>query len=282
MKKNNSNILLENLYKSCYYLKIFNQPLYLKGVLLQISLFEYYKKINSPIWKLFQTNPESFYEVKGEWSLSKLSDLLLSKRVHFNSELSSKYYFFLRKASEFKNNINDGCEFFGYKKYTKKWSENDNEVITLSNIFSIFLDEILEDKQIFYPPIKGFKYSKFDQVKKEYLEDFSDNLTLLYKFELDDLFDDVEKTEQLLLESKSGHEFFKVDILLPEKPTFQVENNSDKIPGRIIDHRISNSNKIEILMKWKYLSLEESTWVKYKYFKHNYFVKSYYLKNIKK
>jgi len=84
------------------------------------------------------------------------------------------------------------------------------------------------------------------------------------------------------LESKSGHEFFKVDILLPEKPTFQVENNSDKIPGRIIDHRISNSNKIEILMKWKYLSLEESTWVKYKYFKHNYFVKSYYLKNIKK
>lgn len=98
MRKLNSKKLMENLYKCCYYFFIWKQDLYLKSICLQISLLEYYKKTESPLWTLFQENPEAFYEVKGEWSLAKITDIILTKKVHLSAELSSKYYFFIKNG----------------------------------------------------------------------------------------------------------------------------------------------------------------------------------------
>ena len=68
--------MIQNLYRSCFYFHLFNQNLYLKCVLLQLSLFEYYKQSKSPIWNLFESSPDLFNEVKGEWSLSKITSLI--------------------------------------------------------------------------------------------------------------------------------------------------------------------------------------------------------------
>ena len=57
---------------------------------------------------------------------------------------------------------------------------------------------------------------------------------------------------------------------------------TDKVPGKVLDFRINEEAKIELLMKWKYLSLEYSSWVLYEHYKDYYFVKTYYLKYIKK
>ena len=83
---------MDNLYRSCFFFQVFKQPMYLKCVLLQLSLMEFYKKSKSPIWTLFEKSPELFIEVKGEWSLSKITGLIHSKGIHLDVDLSSKYY----------------------------------------------------------------------------------------------------------------------------------------------------------------------------------------------
>ena len=78
------------------------------------SLFEYYKQSNSPIWDLFESSPDLFNEVKGEWSLSKITSLIHSKGIHL--DVSSKYYL-LTKESKEKCMETEDINFFGYKKY---------------------------------------------------------------------------------------------------------------------------------------------------------------------
>jgi len=61
---------------------------------------EFYKKSKSPIWTLFEKSPELFIEVKGEWSLSKITGLIHSKGIHLDVDLSSKYYLLTKEATK--------------------------------------------------------------------------------------------------------------------------------------------------------------------------------------
>jgi len=283
MRKLNSKKLMENLYKCCYYFFIWKQDLYLKSICLQISLLEYYKKTESPLWTLFQENPEAFYEVKGEWSLAKITDIILTKKVHLSAELSSKYYFLSKMATEFKQDINVEAGFFGYKKYSKNWNENSEEVIQLIDIIKEHIQNILNDVACFYPKIQSYHYPKYSKVEKDSIDDLSDIDKERLVFNLEDLMEEIEKSETLLLKSKSGHEYYKIDIPETEIPVYPIETNfSDKVPGKVLDYRYNKDEELEILMKWKYLSLEDSNWVLYQNYKQYYAVKAYYIKYIKK
>ena len=50
---------------------------------------------------------------------------------------------------------------------------------------------------------------------------------------------------------------------------------TDKESGKVISHRKVNEDEYEILMKWKYLSYDESTWVKLEDYKKLNIVKEY-------
>ena len=120
MRKNNSTQIFSNLYTSALLFQVFNQNLYLRCVLLQISLFEYYKQKESPIWDLFNENPDKFFEVKGEWSLAKITYLLQSKGLHLDHEKASIYYSLMNETNRISKEMEENYGFFGYKKYTKK------------------------------------------------------------------------------------------------------------------------------------------------------------------
>jgi hypothetical protein len=283
MRKNNSKKLFENLYKSCYYFSIFNQQLYLKCVLLQISLFEYYKKTDSPIWKLFVESPHCFYEVKGEWSLARVTEIILTKKVHMDIDLSTKYYVLSKEATDIINKMKYAFDFFGYKKSTQTFNENSLQVTKLLPILNDQLDKISNNLPCIYPKIKSYHYPKNSIISLEYIDDLSDEDTVRYRFDQDELFNEIDKIESLLVYSNSGHQNFKVHIEEPDIPIFAQElNMTDKVPGKVLDYRINDEEKIELLMKWKYLSLEDSSWVLYEHYKDYYFVKTYYLKYIKK
>jgi hypothetical protein len=282
MRKNNSKKLFENLYKSCYYFSIFNQQLYLKCVLLQISLFEFYKKTDSPIWKLFVESPHCFYEVKGEWSLARVTEIILTKKVHMDIDLSTKYYVLSKEASDIINKMKYAFDFFGYRKSTQTFNENSLPVTKLLPILNDHLDKISNNLPCIYPKIKSFHYPKNSIISHEYIDDLPDDDTLRYSFDQDELFNEIDKIESLLVYSTSGHRNFKVQIEEPAIPIFAQElYMTDKVPGKVLDYRINDETKIELLMKWKYLSLEDSSWVLYEHYKDYYFVKTYYLKYIK-
>ena len=72
----------------------------------------------------------------------------------------------------------------------------------------------------------------------------------------------MEHAENLLLNSKSGNQFYGVVIDWGHKLVFETEDNfSDKVPGKILSHKYDKQGKIKLLLKWKYLSYDESTWV---------------------
>ena len=114
--------------------------------------------------------------------------------------------------------------FFGYKKYTKKYSSVDEEVMEINSILKHHFKNISKNQPCIYPKIKGYHYSKFSTLNlltpEEFIED--DHITL-YKLNEDDLVEEIDKTEELLLTSKSGHPFFQVVIEEPEVPSFKRE-----------------------------------------------------------
>ena len=99
-----------------------------------------------------------------------------------------------------------------------------------------------------------------------------------FSFNLDDIIEDMDKADRFLVLSTSGHDFFKVKVDEGEKDTFITEKDlTDKIPAKILDHREKDGD-IELLMKWKYLSYDESTWIKKNQYQHLFVVKMYCLK----
>ena len=224
-----------------------------------MELFEYYKKTKSPIWNLFINSPHSLLEIKGEWSL-----------LSIDTELSL-------------NSIDGENEFFGYKKTPLKYTTSDDSVIQIKNIIENHLDQIINDEPFFYPKPNSYHYPKFSDLKLLSINNFDMDLEeeiYLFKFDEDSIFDEMEKAEFLLMESKSGNKYYGVDIDEPEEPIFEVEDRTDKVPGKIISHRMLEDKTIELLMKWKYLSIDESTWVKYDIYKDQLIVKEYLTKII--
>jgi len=242
---------------------------------------EFYKKSNSVLWTLFQTSPELFNEVKGEWSLSKITGLIHSKGIHLDVDLASKYYLLSKDATEKISEVEEGSKFFGYKKYTKIWKEEDEEVVSIIQLLKNLIKSIKNQDAFLYPPIQSYHYAKYLNVKKMTIHQDKDNGIYLFSFNLDDITEEIEKAESLLLNSKSGHQYFQVDIDEGDIEIYDEEKDTtDKVPGKIVNHRTVEDGQIELLMKWKYLSYDESTWIKYEQYKHLYVVKMYCLKNL--
>ena len=174
----------------------------------------------------------------------------------------------------------EDINFFGYKKYAKKWNEEDEEVINIKNLLKILIINIQNDEVFLYPKIHSYHFPKYSNVDKLFLEpDLFSNDLFEFSFNLDEICEEMENAERLLLDSKSGHEFFKVVVDEGDREQFIIEKEiTDKIPGKILNHRTINTGEIELLMKWKYLSYEESTWIKKEDYDHIYEVKLYCIK----
>ena len=73
--------------------------------------------------------------------------------------------------------------------------------------------------------------------------------------------DEIEKTDILLRNSKSGENFFGIEIDYGEDEEEYYPKDKDsweKEIGKILKHKYEDDNLL-LLIKWKYLSLENST-----------------------
>ena len=111
-----------------------------------------------------------------------------------------------------RNDIFSGCEFFGYKKYYKKWTVNDEDLKEFSTILSDHIDDIGNDLPVYYPSPSSFKYPKYSLVSKQNVEDFDYSDITSFKFDLDDMFDEINSAEYLLLNSQTGHKLLRLNL----------------------------------------------------------------------
>jgi hypothetical protein len=216
--------------------------------------------------------------------LAKITNILLSKGVHLNVDLASKYYILSKDFSDTTKTITNESEFFGYKKTPVEWTNIDKEVLILKEILFNHLENISLQNPFLYPNPKRFHYPKFSTIGllsvKNFTIEMEDEIQLLV-FDEDILFDEIDKTQTLLLESKSGNKFYGITKDYGEKITFESESKiTDKVPGKVISHRKNIEGFYEILIKWKYLSYDESTWVKLEQYKQLIIVKEYIDDNI--
>ena len=125
-------------------------------------------------------NPFSFLEVKGEWSLSKITNIITTKNLHLDIDLSSKYYVLSKDNEQIRNVVTNENEFFGFKKNPKTWSETDSEVVNIHNLLVIQLNSIINQEAFLYPSPKTFHYPKFSTLRLLSINEF----TLELDFEL--------------------------------------------------------------------------------------------------
>ena len=209
----------------------------------------------------------------------KITNILSTKGIHLDIELASKYYMLSKDISETSKTINNECEFFGYKNVVE-WTHSDKEVLKLNNILLNHLENINLNQPFLYPDPKLYHYPKISSINLLSLNDFNieiDEEIPLLIFDDDILFDEIEKTQSLLLDSKSGYKYYGITKDYEDMEiSFNIESQlTDKEPGKVISHRKVNDNEYEILMKWKYLSYYESTWVKLENYKKLNILKEY-------
>jgi len=141
--------------------------------------------------------------------------------------------------------------------------------VTIILLLKKLIKSIKNQDDLLYPPIQSYHSPRYSNIKKMTIHQDRENGLYLFSFNLDDIIEEMEKAESLLLNSKSGHQYFQVDIDEGNMEIFNQEKDAtEKVPGKILNHRIIKEGEIELLMKWKYLSYDESTWIKYEQYKH--------------
>ena len=91
--------------------------------------------------------------------------------------------------------------------------------------------------------------------------------------------DELEKTDILLRDSRSGEEYFGVEMNYDEEERYPIDkDNWEKDIGKVLKHKY-DGNDLLLLIKWKYLSLESSTWVFGQNYKENHIIVMYLHKN---
>jgi len=216
--------------------------------------------------------------------LSKVTNIITSKGVHLDVNLSSKYYTLSKDVQNTIKEFNNDQGFFGYSKTPKKWSHSNIEVIELEKLMLKHINLIIDNQPFLYPDPKTYHYQKYPKINLLSISDFTIDIEdeiYLFSFDEDVIFEEIESAETLLLESKSGNKYFGVDFDYGDDNSieFTVEPSStDKIPGKVLSHRKMDDGSVEILMKWKYLSYEDSSWVNFEPYKTLLFVKEYFNK----
>jgi hypothetical protein len=127
------------------------------------------KENNHPLYHILLNHPSCFLEVKGEWSLARLTTLLTAYSK-FDTKLATEKYRLVKEylSSESlydgpekkKKNIDDY-----YSWNTKKISKDSPEVSILSNALYNLLRKIAFNKPSIYPKFISYKYGKKSSVK---------------------------------------------------------------------------------------------------------------------
>jgi hypothetical protein len=174
---------IKNLALSVSLFIRFSQNDYARAVSLQLSQLLWMKETNHPVWFLFQQQPDVFLEVKGEWSLSKLTTILQKRNIRMNIEYAEQLYYLTKIIGDKKQYIyDDDTDFFGYDS-VKIWKEDHAVVLqTKTNILSQ-IRKVMNNKSCIYPVTK-ICYGKKESVIRSKPND-SDLTMKFYRFKND-------------------------------------------------------------------------------------------------
>jgi len=144
----------------------FNQNDYSRALLLQIQQWEFMKYNNHPLYHLLLKEPSCILEVKGEWSLGKLTSLL-SPQSRSDSELTSKKYMLLRKtiSSEELYTGKESISFQSYPSRIKNIKKDSAEVSIISDSFYNLIRDIYNNSRCIYPKPLSYTYPKRSRIK---------------------------------------------------------------------------------------------------------------------
>jgi hypothetical protein len=127
------------------------------------------KEENHPLYQLLLSNPSAFLEVKGEWSLSRLTSLL-SDKSKIDAKLATEKYRLVKEAINAENLYNGNEEsndnFIGYKSRVKNIDPESPEVSIISDGLYKLVRRIYNDNTCIYPQHIGFTYKKAKCIKK--------------------------------------------------------------------------------------------------------------------
>ena len=139
-----------------------------------------------------------------------------------------------KDISETTKTINNDCEFFGYKTPIE-WTHKDEVILKLNEILNNHLENISLKNPFLYPDPKIYYYPKFSSIvllSVNFTFEMEDEIPLLI-FDDDILFDEIEKTETLLLDSKSGNKYYGITKDYGDQIYFELESKiTDKEPGK--------------------------------------------------
>ena len=155
MQKKEPEIQLQNMATSVGIFERFGQHDYARAVSLQVSQLLWMKKTNHPVWNLFVSQPDILLEVKGEWSLSRLTTILLKRNNRMNIDKAEELYHLTKLVGNQKRYIyDDDTNFFGYDSI-KHWSETDPIVLKVQNFIEKQIRKITNDKECIYHEISA-------------------------------------------------------------------------------------------------------------------------------
>jgi hypothetical protein len=125
------------------------------------------KSVDHPVYDILLNEPSSFLEVKGEWSLAKLTSLL-NPQSRQNSELATKKYLLLREslAAEELFTGNEENSFLKYPSYVKTIRNDIPEVSIISDSLYTLIRDIYHGNECIYPNPGPYSFSKQSSIKK--------------------------------------------------------------------------------------------------------------------
>ena len=104
-------------------------------------------------------------EVKGEWSLPKLSSIL-TPQTRYDSELATKKYLLLKETMS-SETLYTGKESNSFQKYPSRLKEIKKEIAEvsiLSNSLYTLIRKIYQNDNCIYPKAISFCYSKKESI----------------------------------------------------------------------------------------------------------------------
>ena len=157
LRTSNADNWIENILSAVLLLSSFKSTIYSKCLLMQYSILMNLKNQNHPQYQLFVQSPQTFLEVKGEWSLGKVSESIQSFGLHKDIEKSSVLY----KLSK------SNAMMFDYHEFNSdisKYNNEDKKIISDISLVTTYFNELMrnitKDEICIYPDIRSFSYPK--------------------------------------------------------------------------------------------------------------------------
>ena len=126
------------------------------------------KNEKHPLYDLLLSNPSAFLEVKGEWSLSRLTSLLNDKSK-IDAKLASEKYRLVKESINaemlYKGVDSINHNFIGYSSRTKYIEKESPEVAIISDGLYRLIRRIFHDNKCIYSQHTKFSYGKSKHIK---------------------------------------------------------------------------------------------------------------------